>query len=292
MATRLHHHRSRGLLIVSNNQRRRFTIARVSKEELPRPTGGYSRPEKALQVWQNGTAQPSQGISLTNDRAVEALAALTNVGYDDEPTVVFGQRPSGGSRVDTITASAANGVSLTDDMGGPSSELVNRPSGGSSRRPSTPETTNKEAEEASGVKAWLEKGKASMASLKELGLGALASYGFVSNVFYVPMTTIAWIAFVKKYGVSPIAQGQWPVFMAFFAGLFAFGNVVRPLRFTAAMALTPIFNKLLGMIQSRFGLSKRNAFGAYLLCMGTLSTVGMLGGISLAVGFPTPRVLV
>jgi hypothetical protein len=29
---------------------------------------------------------------------------------------------------------------------------------------------------------------------------------------------MAWLAFVKRYGVSPMAPGQWPAFLAFYAG--------------------------------------------------------------------------
>jgi len=39
-----------------------------------------------------------------------------------------------------------------------------------------------------------------------------------SNVNYGTALGIAWLAFVKKYGVAPTAEGQWPVFLAFYAG--------------------------------------------------------------------------
>lgn len=81
------------------------------------------------------------------------------------------------------------------------------------------------------------------------GLGAVASYGFVSNATYgtgtVSLTAhifkystlrkcfneddssscmlsagmaISWIAFVKRTGKSPLMAGQWKPFLAFFAG--------------------------------------------------------------------------
>eukprot|EP00879_Flechtneria_rotunda_P014467 GHRR01015117.1.p1 GENE.GHRR01015117.1~~GHRR01015117.1.p1 ORF type:complete len:235 (+),score=74.77 GHRR01015117.1:484-1188(+) len=54
--------------------------------------------------------------------------------------------------------------------------------------------------------------------LKALGMGAFASYGFISNLNYGTALGISWLAFVKKYGVAPTAEGQWPTFLAFYAG--------------------------------------------------------------------------
>lgn len=54
--------------------------------------------------------------------------------------------------------------------------------------------------------------------LKALGMGAFASYGFISNLNYGTCLGMAWLAFVKKYGVAPTAPGQWKVFLAFYAG--------------------------------------------------------------------------
>lgn len=54
--------------------------------------------------------------------------------------------------------------------------------------------------------------------LKALGMGAFASYGFISNLNYGTALGISWLAFVKKYGVAPTAPGQWGTFLAFYAG--------------------------------------------------------------------------
>lgn len=54
--------------------------------------------------------------------------------------------------------------------------------------------------------------------LAALGLGAVASYGFVSNVTYGGGMAVAWIAFVKQRGLSPLMPGQWKAFLAFYAG--------------------------------------------------------------------------
>ncbi len=50
------------------------------------------------------------------------------------------------------------------------------------------------------------------------GLGAVASYGFVSNLTYGTGLAVAWIAFVRQVGKSPLMAGQWKAFLAFYAG--------------------------------------------------------------------------
>ena len=42
-----------------------------------------------------------------------------------------------------------------------------------------------------------------------------------------PRTGAAWIAFVRRYGVAPTAAGQWPAFLAFYAGFWAVQNFAR-----------------------------------------------------------------
>ena len=50
------------------------------------------------------------------------------------------------------------------------------------------------------------------------GLGAVASYGFVSNITYGAGLAVAWIGFVRQTGSSPLMAGQWAKFLAFYAG--------------------------------------------------------------------------
>ncbi|CAM9901802.1 unnamed protein product [Discosporangium mesarthrocarpum] len=63
--------------------------------------------------------------------------------------------------------------------------------------------------------------------LKALGLYALLSYGFVSNVSYAVLTGIAWFASSKKSGLSPLAPDQWGLFMVCWTGLWAVNNILR-----------------------------------------------------------------
>ena len=52
------------------------------------------------------------------------------------------------------------------------------------------------------------------------GLGAVASYGAISNVTYGGGLAVAWIAFVRQFNKSPLMPGQWKAFVAFYAGDF------------------------------------------------------------------------
>jgi hypothetical protein len=49
-------------------------------------------------------------------------------------------------------------------------------------------------------------------------MGAFASYGVISNLNYGTAMGMAWLAYVKKTGLAPTAPGQWPSFLAFYAG--------------------------------------------------------------------------
>lgn len=54
--------------------------------------------------------------------------------------------------------------------------------------------------------------------LASLGMGAVASYGFVSNATYGTGMAVSWVAFVRQSGKSPLMPGQWKPFLAFYAG--------------------------------------------------------------------------
>eukprot|EP00775_Hariotina_reticulata_P008856 gene8856-9035_t len=72
-------------------------------------------------------------------------------------------------------------------------------------------------------------------------MGAFASYGFVSNVNYGTALGISWLAFVKKYGVAPTAEGQWPVFLAFYAGIWAVQVGGQPETERRTLSQQPLF---------------------------------------------------
>lgn len=54
--------------------------------------------------------------------------------------------------------------------------------------------------------------------LAALGFGAFAAYGVISNVNAGVLITIAWLSVVKSTGQMPLAPGNWPPFLAIYAG--------------------------------------------------------------------------
>ncbi|KAK9916626.1 hypothetical protein WJX75_005064 [Coccomyxa subellipsoidea] len=120
--------------------------------------------------------------------------------------------------------------------------------------------------------------------IKALGLGAVASYGFVSNLTYGTGLAVAWIAFVRQVGKSPLMAGQWKAFLAFYAGFWTIQNFVRPLRFSVALAMAPLFEKGISTISRTTGFSRRNAFGVYLFILGSVTSILVFGSIFVFAG--------
>ena len=57
-------------------------------------------------------------------------------------------------------------------------------------------------------------------------LGAVASYGAVSNLTYGAGLAVAWIGFVRQMGKSPLMAGQWKAFLAFYAGAVLHASIL------------------------------------------------------------------
>lgn len=134
------------------------------------------------------------------------------------------------------------------------------------------------------VKAFLGRDKVDKAAMARLGLGAVASYGFVSNVTYGGGLAVSWIAFVRQKGLSPLAPGAWPTFLAFYAGFWMAQNFVRPLRLSAALAMAPLFDRFITFVEKRAGLSRGGAFGVYIGLLGVTTMTLVFGSIFLACG--------
>lgn len=120
--------------------------------------------------------------------------------------------------------------------------------------------------------------------LAALGLGAVASYGFVSNVTYGGGMAVAWIAFVKQKGLSPLMPGQWKAFLAFYAGFWTIQNFIRPLRFALAVAMAPAFDGFMNFVQRRFQCRRQTAFAVYIALLGITTTVSVFGSIYVFAG--------
>jgi len=118
--------------------------------------------------------------------------------------------------------------------------------------------------------------KLDRAAIAKLGAGGFLAYGGVSNVNYGVAIGVSWIAFVKKYGVSPLGD-QWPAFLAFYAAMWTLQNFLRPARFALAVALAPSANRLIDAVGARTGFGRRGAFALLLLAMAVTmtSTLGL-----------------
>ena len=120
--------------------------------------------------------------------------------------------------------------------------------------------------------------------LKALGTGFVASYGLISNISYGGGMAVAWVAFVKKFGTSPLASGEWKHFLLFFSAFWMTQNFVRPLRFSLALALAPSFDRFIDFLEAKLRISRPKAFGVYIALLGITTSTLVFGGIFLACG--------
>jgi hypothetical protein len=119
--------------------------------------------------------------------------------------------------------------------------------------------------------------------LAKLGLAAVLSYGWVSNVSYAICISIAWYAFSKKTGLSPLAPDQWKPFLAVYAGFFVFNNVVRPLRLGLSVATSQYFDKVIAFVERKTKFSRSIAIALVVFAFNFVGTISLMAfGISLA----------
>lgn len=131
--------------------------------------------------------------------------------------------------------------------------------------------------------AFTNKKKFNRESLGKMGMSALLSYGFVSNVSGVIAVSSAWFIFSKKTGLSPIAPGQKPAFAAVYAGFTVLLNVIRPARFAFAMAISPYFERIRQFVQRKFGVGPRGATALVVFFVNFVGTCSLMAlGIGMA----------
>lgn len=124
-------------------------------------------------------------------------------------------------------------------------------------------------------------------AISKLGLNALLAYGFVSNFTYITIFIISWVTHGKRTGLSPLAEGQWQSFLLVYTGLWAANNILRPLRFSLSLLISPIFEKFVDIVQRRTGLKKTIATGIVVFLVNVLGTIsylafGLLAATSMA----------
>ena len=109
-------------------------------------------------------------------------------------------------------------------------------------------------------------------SISKLGLNVLLAYGLVSNFSYITCLILAWVAHGKSTRLSPLVPGQWKKFLLVYAGFFAANNVLRPLRFSLSLAITPLFDKFIDFIEAKTSWSRRNCTALVVFIVNILGT--------------------
>uniref|UniRef100_A0A7S1U589 Uncharacterized protein n=1 Tax=Phaeomonas parva TaxID=124430 RepID=A0A7S1U589_9STRA len=126
--------------------------------------------------------------------------------------------------------------------------------------------------------------------LASLGTSLTLSYGAVSNYNMSVMMGLAWYTFSMKYGISPLAPGQWKGFLAVYAGFYVLSNVLRPLRIVVATAMAPKLDEFVKGLQGKFGMTKPMAFFIAVFLLNILGTCVAFGSCiltaSIASGVP------
>ena len=123
----------------------------------------------------------------------------------------------------------------------------------------------------------------SKAEIAKMGLNVLLSYGFVSNFSYVTSVIIAWVIHGKKTGLSALDKGQWKLFFAIYSGLWAANNIIRPLRLSLSIVISPFFESLVDTIQVKTKTKRATATGIVVFLVNFVGTLSYLfGGLYLA----------
>lgn len=79
--------------------------------------------------------------------------------------------------------------------------------------------------------------------------------------------------------------------MARLAALLALQNVLRPVRFSVALALTPLVDRMMGALQRRFDISHNKAFGVMMFLLGASTTSAFALALTVATQMNMPTTL-
>lgn len=119
--------------------------------------------------------------------------------------------------------------------------------------------------------------------LAKMGLSALLSYGWVSNMSYAVTLSLSWYTHSKKTGLSPLAPNQWKPFLAVYAGFYVFNNIIRPLRFGMSVVVSRYFDNFVNFIQKKSGLGRKASIGVVVFLANVCGTFAAMGlGVSIA----------
>jgi uncharacterized protein (DUF697 family) len=88
--------------------------------------------------------------------------------------------------------------------------------------------------------------------------------------------------------MTPFAPGQWQGFLGRVAGLLALQQLLRPIRFSCAVALTPLVDTMMGALQRRFKVAKRTAFGIMFVSLAVVTLTGFAAALATVTALNMP----
>lgn len=120
--------------------------------------------------------------------------------------------------------------------------------------------------------------------LAKMGLAAMLSYGFVSNMSYAITVSCAWYIHNVQNKVSPLSPGQWKPFLIIYSGFWIFNNIVRPIRLGISLAVVaPQFDRILNYIQTQYHVSRTVAIAVTVFMANVVGTISAMSiGIVIA----------
>lgn len=89
------------------------------------------------------------------------------------------------------------------------------------------------------------------------GLGAFFAFITISNVMSCSMLAVGGVLFKQQFAASPFAAGQWPKFLAFYAGLWTIQQSTRPFRLAGGMMLSPIADQFIDSTSRHLNRSRQ-----------------------------------
>ena len=85
-------------------------------------------------------------------------------------------------------------------------------------------------------------------------------------------------------GKSPLMANQWKPFLALYGGFWAAQHFIRPLRFSLALFMSPLFDRFINWVQHRTRFKRQNAFAVYLFLLGSITSISVFGSIRFFAG--------
>eukprot|EP00930_Biecheleria_cincta_P087273 TRINITY_DN76521_c0_g1_i1.p1 TRINITY_DN76521_c0_g1~~TRINITY_DN76521_c0_g1_i1.p1 ORF type:complete len:245 (+),score=31.65 TRINITY_DN76521_c0_g1_i1:42-776(+) len=150
------------------------------------------------------------------------------------------------------------------------------------RRCSASDTSTPEKENATTLKArltawWRKNARMDSKQLRKMGLMCLLSYGFVSNVNAVILILLATYRAIVATGASPLAEkAALKQFGITWLGLYMVSNLLRPLRISLALGISPVIDKLVNRIQVGLGCKRWLAVTLAVVLLNIVGTIAIL----------------